>query len=725
MNGRNVQIVAVIVMVIGIAGAAILSPSIHQQRRSLNLTYDTKHADRGRVTNVFYSAALGSFRGILANVLWYHAEKQKQAGRLFDANDTAQLITEIMPQFPHVWAYNAWNMAYNISVITQTPTERWDWVQKGVDLLRSRGIPANPKAIRLYRELSWIFSHKIGGWSDDMHWFYKRAVANEWQQLLGPPPEGRRSDHATAAFAPIAEAAEKYLLFDRPPRDIRNTLSKMAEDVQDDRLLNERLLDLKWADADTLERGLGRLVKRTAETRPRLSQELEQLHQQSVERLARATKDPLTRLREDAPNVVPILGKIEGWGMKLDRASLMKVGVVITQLRLIPQDQVIAQRASMFSPDTRELALSLLEPEHIEGWRTVLSFWRAKVITDDPYHMDPAFMYELMENYGPMDWRHPAAHSAYWAAMGVDRSELLRNKEDVDFINTQRQVVHSMQFLMHTGRVVLEPYSNNMELLPDPRFIEGYERAREEGRAISEIYRNLGPEDEDHFVDGHQNLLADAIVISYLYGSDEQAQGYLDRVRKLYGHRQENIGTGRFNKPLHEFVMSEMFTGELPMRAAALALIEGALNRAFTEGLAYGRFDTFQRAATIAERAHNEFQAERGLVLNANAEQQRLALPPFPEMVEKAFVTYLQSEAIDMLLRSRAYYNSPMALREAVYEKARPSLVVQAQARGIDVDRAFPPPPGFDPAASIAAQESPDGNPEPTIDDPQNTVERN
>src|SRR5690606_16019333 len=94
-------------------------------------------------------------------------------------------ITTLQPRFPQVWAFHAWNMAYNISVTTHTPEERWSWVNNGIVLLRDQGIPLNPRAVRLYRELSWIFFHKIGQFSDDMQWYYKAQLAREWEEILG------------------------------------------------------------------------------------------------------------------------------------------------------------------------------------------------------------------------------------------------------------------------------------------------------------------------------------------------------------------------------------------------------------------------------------------------------------------------------------------------------------------------------------------------------------
>src|SRR2546426_7953234 len=35
-----------------------------------------------------------------------------------------------------VWRYQAWNMAFNISVKFRDPADRWRWVSRGIELLR-------------------------------------------------------------------------------------------------------------------------------------------------------------------------------------------------------------------------------------------------------------------------------------------------------------------------------------------------------------------------------------------------------------------------------------------------------------------------------------------------------------------------------------------------------------------------------------------------------------
>ena len=82
--------------------------------------------------------ALG--RAPLVDYLWLRATKLKDEGRIFDAYQLAQWICELQPKFPSVWAFQGWNMAYNISVTQKSAEERWRWVRNGYELIRDKGI---------------------------------------------------------------------------------------------------------------------------------------------------------------------------------------------------------------------------------------------------------------------------------------------------------------------------------------------------------------------------------------------------------------------------------------------------------------------------------------------------------------------------------------------------------------------------------------------------------
>lgn len=136
----------------------------------------------------FATVAMGAFRGLVVDVLWMRADRLKMQNQFFDAKQLADWITTLQPRFAQVWEFQAWNMAYNISVAIPAtePQERWRWVKNGYELLRDEGIVLNPKSITLYRELARIFHHKLGSVSDDCHKYYKLQLAEAMEPLIAP-----------------------------------------------------------------------------------------------------------------------------------------------------------------------------------------------------------------------------------------------------------------------------------------------------------------------------------------------------------------------------------------------------------------------------------------------------------------------------------------------------------------------------------------------------------
>lgn len=184
----RVQLLAIGSMLIFLAASVGLTTKIAASIGRNRLVYaDT--AEKDASPQVAVGIAMGAFRGMFVNYLWMRANDLKEEGKYFEAVDLAKTITKLQPRFPKVWQFHAWNLAYNISVATQTPQERWNWVQAGIRLLRSEGIPNNPSSVDLHRELAWIFNHKVQGYMDDAHRYYKRELAREWSIVLGRPPK--------------------------------------------------------------------------------------------------------------------------------------------------------------------------------------------------------------------------------------------------------------------------------------------------------------------------------------------------------------------------------------------------------------------------------------------------------------------------------------------------------------------------------------------------------
>jgi len=197
MRGRDILIMLIGLVLAGgllyTAGAQL--DYINAQRQTMGLVVN-EPVENLPPSLAFATVAMGAFRGLVVDILWMRADKLKEEGQFFDARQLAEWITTLQPRFPAVWEFQAWNMAYNISVAipASQPEQRWRWVKNGYELLRDKGIPTNPKAVQLYRELARIFQHKLGGVSDDVHKYYKLQLAEAIGPLLGSEDNGLSAD---------------------------------------------------------------------------------------------------------------------------------------------------------------------------------------------------------------------------------------------------------------------------------------------------------------------------------------------------------------------------------------------------------------------------------------------------------------------------------------------------------------------------------------------------
>lgn len=148
----------------------------------------------------FTTVALGSFRGLIADILWFRAGGLQEKGNYFEMVQLARWITDLQPTFSGATAYLAWNMAYNISVTCSDFGDRWRWVNEGIKLIRDRALDYNPEDPVLYKELGWIYQHKLGNIMDDANLYYKNQQAVLMTSVLGANP-----DFAGMAAAPANE----------------------------------------------------------------------------------------------------------------------------------------------------------------------------------------------------------------------------------------------------------------------------------------------------------------------------------------------------------------------------------------------------------------------------------------------------------------------------------------------------------------------------------------
>ena len=713
MSTRLIQLAALILAAAGILCAFMLSPTINQQRVDRQLTYDL---EVGSDANPSYTlaASLGSFRGVLINILWQRSEALKQEGKFFESNNLAQYITTLQPRFPDAWDIQAWNMAYNISVKTKTAEERWDWVNKGMVLLRDRGIPNNPNAVVLYRSIAWILGHKMAGQTDDMHYYYKARMAETWQTVLGLPnpgwdwkpefqdPAKRPLEEdfealvhgewlATKQFADIVGMAETYLKKagrtqgDYRPTNYFTTLSpdNLARFYKDHPGLQgivKELESLNGPEGEQLDLGLN---TKTLRAFGRM-----QMYQDAGYAISSPAVFTPDTLGIDAMAIFM-------WLNNRKSATVLNLNPLV--------DQVQIDRFLQANPDR---AIVDLVP--------MLNLLRALTLIDE-YHMDPAFMLNTMERFGPIDWRHPAAHALYWSAMGTLRAEeWLNNKERVDLVNANRNIIHNLQKLAHQGKINFRPRvaamgeigKETIDHSPDVRMIPAYDRAWEDTIAKIEAGEFGENKKKETYANGHENFLQAAVYLYYNDGQETTARDYFERVKELYSNRAQSpaANAGHYELNLPDFARVRL-DDDLGFQWEQL--INVRIKMAWQYGLAERSRAVMKRLLDAAEQTYNDFLEDRQTTSRGDLDvQARQALLPFEDYVLIQFVEMMGSTQYSLPQKSGAWQLAAPLLNSAskerpllfeAYGRMMPFLTAQAQLEGTDgdINAGFPMPRGY------------------------------
>ena len=185
MNVRAKKIILLLLAAVLLFGAGQVQKSLNRDRDRLGLTRASV-LDNAPPLLAFTTVALGGFRGLISNYLWIRSNDLQLDDKFFEAAQLADWITDLEPHFEQVWVFEAWNMAFNISVKFKDPPDRWRWVDQGIGLLRDRALRYNPDAITIYQNLAWFFQFKLGQNLDEANVYYKQEWAREMAPFFGP-----------------------------------------------------------------------------------------------------------------------------------------------------------------------------------------------------------------------------------------------------------------------------------------------------------------------------------------------------------------------------------------------------------------------------------------------------------------------------------------------------------------------------------------------------------
>ena len=120
---------------------------------------------------------LGGFRGPYVVWLWIKAEEEKQKRVHFDLIDRYTKIAALQSDYPAMWTFHAWNMAWNIPAQWQSLDRKYQWIRRGSDFL-AEGYRRNPHNADIMAEMGRIYGEKLGR-SQEAPYYRRRVQEDE------------------------------------------------------------------------------------------------------------------------------------------------------------------------------------------------------------------------------------------------------------------------------------------------------------------------------------------------------------------------------------------------------------------------------------------------------------------------------------------------------------------------------------------------------------------
>lgn len=698
-RSRVVQLCAVLVCLGLIGAAATRVAPINKGREQLNVLGHKSPVANAPPEYAFWVQALGAFRGLIVDIAFIRAESFKEQGRYYDAMSLAEWICTLQPHFPSVWEFAAWNMAWNISVTTYTPEERWNWVYNGVRLLRDSGIPLNPRAFNLYKQLAWTYNNKMGEITDEFHYNYKCNWAWRMHLLLGLPPRPQ-PDFDPNTLADVAGDENTTFLEELGKSIFEENQEKRRKEAE------ARGLKFEGPSLDTLEQNMESEQNMPGYNLAR------QTAYDFVKRIADAPADldDLFRQYPEARAMVAALGDLgvhmsdkelteddywrdEGLAFTFF-APYREATAPATVLQQVLKEEDASDMEQGWQTQGEKILAILKHAENHPAGAALVAFLQRKVL-HDVYKMDASFMATVVEEFGPVDWRSVDATALYWVSKSiVEAGETITNFRN-DRTNTLRIMFFCLRNLFLRNQMVFEPNPERinlsyLNLSRDLNFIESMHQAFIRWGALFDPRAPEVGGTGDTYRVGHQNFLTEAIRLLYLSGRKEAADRYYAYLQQTYPRNEAGQLNPAYQKTLRDFVMDDFYDrmGTPGVREIRLTL-EGFFEDGFNQ-LVEGDLGRFDEIMTRSKELWDKYHEDKG-----DRVSERLRLPPMGDLITdflRAKLTEPLISPLQMIDKVRLWRALPLRLRQPVYDDVLPYLTPECDMLGFDLARAFPEP---------------------------------
>ena len=292
-----------------------------------------------------------------------------------------------------------------------------------------------------------------------------------------------------------------------------------------------------------------------------------------------------------------------------------KMGQNLDDANMVYKQEWANEMATVFGKLRRPNLDELVNPQTDEQRA------RARLLREK-YKMDPAFLKQVDETYGPLEWRLPEAHAIYWAALGLEKAKENPSKVNPqDLIQLRRVIYQSMHLAVQRGRLVENyidkqfEFGPNLDIIPKTNF--AYEQAMEEDAA-----------NREHISRAHRNFLRLAVYFLYEHNRVADAAQWYKYLGEHYPDQTIIDGdTNSFprNVTLDQYVMANVQVDiKETDRNKVESAIEAFITRAY-QSLILGEDDQYAGYRMMARKVWQSYMSQ------IEGSEKRIGIPPVEE----------------------------------------------------------------------------------------------
>ena len=204
---------------------------------------------------------LGGFRGPYVVWLWAKAEDEKTRKIHFDLIDRYTKIAALQSDYPAMWTFHAWNMAWNESVQWQSLGRKYQWIRRGVDFL-NEGYRKNPHSAEILGEMGRIYSEKLGR-SQEASYYRRRVIEEEGRSTFLIAYEWYdRARKANDRYDSLGHGLSKPVIYSQACHNLSYYAEELSQEAYDacKESVEIRKSDRSAAARPAFDRGLRKLA---------------------------------------------------------------------------------------------------------------------------------------------------------------------------------------------------------------------------------------------------------------------------------------------------------------------------------------------------------------------------------------------------------------------------------------------------------------------------------